>query len=293
MKILITGASGFIGGQLVQTAAKRFGSTNVLALSSRPIENINTIIYDSSDFSIAQKNYPQDIDIVIHAGSFTPKSHLESNDIHGCSSNIHFTEKLFHSNLPNLRSVIYLSTLDVYAPSELTDEETATLPKTLYGLSKLYCERMIQEAARARGITSQILRIGHVYGPGEEKYQKFIPNVMRDIIAGKPVELWGDGTALRSYIFIDDVIEAILASVPLDSTSNIVNIVSGNAYPIKELLAKIIAISGKDVQVIQRSLTGENRDYVFDDRKCRNLLTKETELTTGLRSEYDYFNRLA
>jgi UDP-glucose 4-epimerase len=294
MKLLVTGASGFIGSRLAQAAIARFGTANVLALSSRNIDGINTLTYDPTDFSITEPARLLDIEILLHAGAFIPKSSAEANDIHGCNSNIRFSEKLLSHRFPKLRTIIYLSTVDVYAPSELADEETPALPQTLYGFSKLYCERMIQQAAKNRDITCHILRIGHVYGPGEEKYQKFIPNVMRNILAGKPVELWGLGTELRSYIFIENVVTAVLNAIPLEDSVGIINIVSGNAHSIKDLLAKIIEISGEQVDIICRDFIGVSRDCVFDNRKCRTLLLpSETDLITGLAAEFEHFKSLS
>jgi UDP-glucose 4-epimerase len=294
MKLLVTGASGFIGGRLAQAAIAGFGTASVLALSSRPIEGLDTLTYDLTDFSIHEPNRLLDIEVLVHAGAFIPKSSAETNHILGCNSNIRFSEKLLSHKFPKLRMVIYLSTVDVYAPSELTDEETPALPQTLYGFSKLYCERMIQQAAKSRDITCHILRIGHVYGPGEEKYQKFIPNAMRNILAGKPVELWGPGNELRSYLFIENLVAAILNTIRLRDSVGIINIVSGNALSIKDLLGKIIEISGQQVEIICRDFIGVSRDCVFDNRKCRALLLpSETDLTTGLCAEFEHFKSLS
>ena len=57
------------------------------------------------------------------------------------------------------------------------------------------------------------LRIGHVYGPGEEEYKKVIPITIKKILDNKPLQLWGDGSDLRSFIFIDDVVNSIVKSL--------------------------------------------------------------------------------
>ena len=128
-----------------------------------------------------------------------------------------------------LNKVIYISSIDVYAPVVPISELSATQPATLYGWSKLYCEQMMSVFATQKKIAVQILRIGHVYGPGEEKYAKFLPKTIRNIVDGKAVELYGDGTELRSYIYLDDVVKAILAAVGLHDNVGVINIVGGVA----------------------------------------------------------------
>ncbi len=289
MKLLITGASGFIGSRLMVAAAEKYGSGNVLALGSRPLQGAESIIYDKTDFRIPAPDVRRldEIEVIVHAGAFTPTSASQTDDIQGSCSNIRFTEELLAHPFPSLRAIVYLSTLDVYAPAEVTTEETPALPASLYGHSKLFCENLVRVSARQRAALCHILRIGHVYGPGEERYQKFIPNSMRAVIGGTPVELWGTGADLRSYIFVDDVVKAILASAEIPEDIGIVNVVSGTACSIRDLLDRIIEISGERVEIVRRPTSGKPRNHVFDNRKCKTLLLpEETDLHTGLRTEY-------
>jgi len=295
MKLLITGTSGFIGNKLLSAAIAKYGVENVLALSSNPSGQCETIIYDSNGFRVNECDYGkfEAIEVLVHAGAFTPKSNSQANDLKGCNGNIGFTGMLIGFPFPNLRKIIYLSTLDVYAPSALTTEETPTVPSTLYGLSKLYCERMIVQHSALADLESVVLRIGHVYGPGEDKYAKFLPRALANIVAGEPVELWGDGSDLRCFIYVDDVVRAILTSIETIENLGIVNVAGGTPISIKCLLDQIIKISGRSVEVISREFSGPGRDMVFDSSKCRQkLLPDETDLLTGLRSEYEYFRNL-
>ena len=63
----------------------------------------------------------------------------------------------------------------MYEESKVICEETNTIPKSLYGWSKLYCEKMVEQYGELNGIDTQVLRVGHVYGTGEEGYKKIIP----------------------------------------------------------------------------------------------------------------------
>lgn len=293
--MIITGASGFIGARLLQAARLTYGES-VTAFSSRPAEGNHIAYRDTPGFGLgqAEKAMVKEAEVLIHAGAFTPKSGAEANQLAGCNSNITFTEQLLSLPWNNLKKIIFLSTLDVYANVDgFICESTPTLPASLYGLSKLYGERLVTLFAAERGIASQVLRIGHVYGPGEEKYAKVLPKAIQNIVAGNDVELWGDGTELRSFIFIEDVVSAILKSVTLREEPGVINVVSGNAISIRDLLDKLIAIGGRGTGIVRREFSGASRDLVFDNAKFkRYLLPEESDFTLGLQAEFRHIENL-
>lgn len=291
MKILITGASGFIGSRLVRAACTLYGKNSVLALSSRPQTACETIIYDNRDFRIIQSDLVkiEQVEVLIHAGAYTPKSAANSNAIDQCNGNIFFTTQLLQLPLSNLKRIINLSTIDVYTSVDEIDETTPTVPRTLYGMSKLYCERLVAIFAENRRLACQILRVGHVYGPGEEEYAKFLPRAIQNVVSNMPIELWGDGSELRSFIYIDDVVRAILAAITLPPNIGVINVVGGNAISIRQVLDAIIAISDKKVDIEFHESKGVKQDFVFDNAKCRtHLLLRETDFFDGLRAEYKH-----
>lgn len=291
MTLLVTGASGFIGSRLVSAARAALGADNVIAFSSKKAITCPGITYHGPDFNVSPADHAllATVEVLIHVGAFIPKNGLQANSIVECNGNISFTEKLLTLPLEKLKKIIYISTVDVYEPAELTTEATPTLPDSLYGWSKLYCERMTAIFAANRKLVCQLLRIGHVYGPGEEKYAKFLPKAIKNIVAGDPVELWGDGSEVRSLIYIDDVVDAILQAVKLRDDVGPINVVGGVPVTIRELLDELTAVSGKAVAITAREFSGSKRNYIFDNAKLRqHLLPAETDLSTGLQEEYAY-----
>jgi UDP-glucose 4-epimerase len=285
----MTGTSGFIGSRLLQTARAMYGD-NVTAFSSHPSEGNHIVYANRTDFSLAPAELAlvEDANVLIHAGAFIPKCGTEANQIKSCNSNIAFTEELLALPWRNLKKIIFLSTVDVYNNFDCPiSEATLTVPTTLYGMSKLYCERMMSLHAAERGIAIQVLRIGHVYGPGEEQYVKVIPKAIERIIAGGDVELWGEGEELRSFIYISDVVTAILKAVELQEEPGVINVVGGNVISIRDLLEKLIAIGGRQTKIVQQEFSGTRRDLVFDNTKLkRYLLPEESDFTTGLKMEF-------
>ena len=290
MKILLTGASGFIGGYILKSLIEKFGCSSIVVLTSNQISDVECLIYDSTQSFNLDKDIFDDVTHIIHAGAFTPKDSSQSNDIELSFSNIEYTKELLSYSFKNLSRFINISTLDVYAPTLNTLSERSIVdPVSLYGSSKLYCEKMVKGFSTHKNISYMNLRVGHVYGPGEEKYKKVIPIAMKNIIENKTLELWGKGDDLRSFIFIEDVVTSILNSIETNESDLDVNIVSGLAVPISDLLNKIIVTSGKNVAITRKDSNHQKRDLVFDNRLLlTTLLNKETDLMNGLKKEYDY-----
>lgn len=293
MKILLTGASGFIGSKILDKLISADG-LNVLALTSKQLNNVECVIYkNTNDFGL-DKDYFDDITHIIHAGAFTPKDSHEANDLSKCLTSVDYTKQLLTFDFKKLKAIIHLSTLDIYAnTSEKICENSKIDPISLYASSKFFNEKLIKHYACERRIKHFNLRIGHVYGPGEEKYKKVLPNAIRNAVLNIDLELWGDGSDLRSFIFIDDVVETVVNALNSTSDNEVINVVSANTISIKDLLTKIIEISGKDLEILHKPSTHRKRDLVFDNAiLLSQLLKHETDLTVGLKNEYKYMKKL-
>ena len=294
--ILVTGASGFIGSRLTEALVREYGKDQVLALSSKELKACPCLLHQNYSFD---KNYfissgYEAIKIIVHAGAYIPKSAAGANDWAACNRNIITTDALLSAHFPKLERIIYLSTVDVYANAELITEETATSPGSLYGHSKLYCEKMILSWAAENRKTAQLLRIGHVYGPGEEAFQKIIPATMKKLIRDQPLQLWGSGSEIRSFIYIDDVISAIQKAVNLKDNPGPINIVGGNKITILQLIRELIQLKGSekvDVEKIETNTPARN--LIFNNERMKKwLLSTETDLGEGLRKEWEHMQEI-
>ena len=296
MKILITGVSGFIGSRLLLAACERFGADNVVALSSRATDVCESLVYTSNDPRTAAftEGLLRSIETVVHAGAFIPKRGADANLIDQCTGNISFTEKLFSLAFRHLKAIIYLSTTDVYEPVGRISEQTAPQPSTLYGLSKLYCERIAGVFGEARQADVTILRLGHVFGPGEERFQKMLPNTIKRILRNEPVEIWGNGEAVRSYIYIDDVVTAVTNAVATPPATQLINVAGTTPISINSLVSALIAISQKQVDIRRKPSDVKDRYHDFDLGLLKHyLLPEQIAFTVGLRKEYEHIASLA
>jgi UDP-glucose 4-epimerase len=291
MKLLITGSSGFIGSHLLQAACKKFGKDNVIVLSSKENEVCDYVLYDSNyNIKDEDKIKISGADVILHAGAYIPKSRMEKNTLHRCTGNIVFTDLLLSLDFKSLKKVVYISTVDVYKNEDVITESSPIEPESLYGLSKLYSEKMVTQFCNEKGVICQILRVGHVYGPGEKLYEKIIPTLIRNMLNGRGVELWGDGSELRSFIYIEDVIEAIMASIKFNEDLGVINIVSSQSISIVELIGMLRSLIDCNIDLIYKRYQGEKRNLCYDNTKMLEyLLKKETDLESGLLSEINYF----
>jgi|TARA_B100001964_G_scaffold243944_1_gene323548 nucleoside-diphosphate-sugar epimerase len=293
--ILLTGASGFIGKHLLRNLVGTIKEEKVVALTSEPLNDCEYLPHNNysfnSDYFI--DNNLEDITTLVHAGAYTPKSQKNADDISGSYSNVRSTTKLLMSRLPSLRKIIFLSAVDVYGEDDVITEATNTYPVSLYGSSKLYCEKMISTHAENENLVCQILRIGHVYGPGEDAYQKVIPIMLQRVIEGGSLQLHGDGQEIRSFIFISDVVDAIVKSISLNESVGPVNIVSTEQIKIIDLIKLISGLSDKDIAIEKVKRETRQRNLVYDNTKMLRYTTApQVNLKEGLKQELDYFSKL-
>lgn len=290
--ILLTGASGFIGKHILRALVEEYGEDKIIAFSSKKPEwgiFVPHLNYNFEPNYLKKSGYSQ-IHTIIHAGAFTPKNGAEANYIIESGSNILNTQKLLSLDLPSLRKIVFLSTLDVYANIQaIISENTPINPQSLYGHSKYYCESLINTWSRQNDIEHLILRVGHVYGPGEQYYKKLIPEVMRALLRQEKVKIWGKGHDLRSFIYISDVVNSVIASLSVKADGPI-NVVSDVPVSIKRVVETIIEISGLNVNPEHVSSNHVPRDLVFDNTRLKKQLYEpKIPLEEGLKAEWDAF----
>jgi UDP-glucose 4-epimerase len=292
--ILLTGASGFIGKHLLVAIAKLPEYRDrIVLLSSTKIEGYTTIIHNNYNYGINDflQSGVNDIEIIIHSGAFTPKSGRDANLLAKSKSNI---DSVFHliNNLPNIpKKIIFLSTLDVYQScEEPINEASTTLPATLYGWSKLYGEKMLEQWANANGVALQILRIGHIYGSGEEHYQKLIPVSIRKALKGESPSIFTKGEELRSFLHVSDCINAIVSAINLNADCGPINIASDKALSVKQIIQIIIDEVGLKTSPIIQANNIPGKNVVFDNTKMITYLTEESiTFINGIREEIKNF----
>jgi UDP-glucose 4-epimerase len=138
------------------------------------------------------------------------------------------------------------------------------------------------------------MRIGHVYGPGEERYAKLVPETIRRVLAGQTPRMAGDGSDRRDLIYVDDAAEALVraCAAPLDGVRTI-NVARGESYAIHDVVGTIAALAGYTGPVEQLPRPADAYSTVFDTSVMARVLGTWSfvSLADGLRREIDAFRQ--
>ncbi|TBH76157.1 NAD-dependent epimerase/dehydratase family protein [Aquirufa nivalisilvae] len=230
-RILVSGSSGFIGNNLCQALTK---------------ENYQVIEIPSSkefDLCASEKveNLPE-VDVIIHlaAKSYIPDSFNNPGFFY--QNNVLSTLNLLEKSRRDKAKFILLSTYVYGNPQYLPiDENHQKNPLNPYTQSKVICEDLCQAYARDFGLHSIILRPFNVYGPGQLS-SFLIPSIISQL-QNEEIFLQ-DSRPKRDYVFIDDLVEAILLSIDLEKEGcNIYNVGTGLSYSVGELVEMLANIS--------------------------------------------------
>lgn len=257
MKILVTGAAGFIGSHiynyLINNKYKVYGIDNL----SRG--NIKKII-DKQNFSkidirdkkgilkFLKKKGP--FDVIIHQATIINEN-IQSEDIEqDIDINLKATLNLINLACKfGLKRFIYASSISVYGKirNKLATESIKEIPINSYGICKLMVEKYINYLRKYKfnKLDYVILRYSNVYGPNQSDLGEVgvIRNFCKQIINKKKIFRHGSGKQIRDFIYISDVIDATIKSITTKNINSIYNICSGNSKSINYIISILKKIS--------------------------------------------------
>lgn len=270
MKCIIFGGGGFIGSAIADRllleghSLRIFERPRVLPYRHfHPGENVEWITGDMlSTHDVG--NAIEGMDAVLHLVSSTlPKT---SNDdmVYDVQSNLVSTLQLLNLMVSHsVRKMVFISSGGtVYGKPEYTpiDEKHPTDPLVSYGITKLAIEKYLLMFERLHGIKANILRVANPYGERQriETAQGAVGVFLHRALTGQPIEIWGDGSTTRDYIYISDVAEAFCRAVAYDGPESVFNISSGTGTSLNDLLNVLEDALGKPVE--RRHLPGRPFD---------------------------------
>ena len=190
-----------------------------------------------------------------------------------------------------VKKLVHASTGSVYGEAQYypTNEKHPVNPTSYYGVSKLAGEKYVRLFSEMHGLDATILRYYHVYGPRQENSEVggVVSIFARRAMEGLPITIFGDGTQLRSFTYVGDVvnINKFVASTG-GTQGEAYNCASGIRVTIQELAEQIIdALGAKDIPIEYKDWKpGDIRIFDVDNSKLRNLgFNFETEFEAGLR----------
>lgn len=193
--------------------------------------------------------------VVVLSNDLLPGSSLEQarhGMLRSLSANLHLIELCVENNV----RLVYLSSGGtVYGPDAVvpTSEDTPCNPISMYGVTKLATEKILGVYGKQRGLDYRVLRVSNPYGPWQfgKSGQGVIGAWLSQALAGQEIEIWGDGSVVRDYIYIDDVVAAIIASIQHSGPGRVFNIGSGKGESLQEILGIIQATCAVEVRYNQ------------------------------------------
>ena len=285
--ILVTGGLGFIGKHFIERCL--FKNNNVInidcytyAADRHASANFKTKPnYIESREYIHNLGYLPICDYVVH---FAAESHVD-NSIADSSKFIHSNVTGTHHLLELIRRtpdshrphLIHISTDEVYGDSkkgEQFSEKDILNPSSPYSASKAAADHLVTAYARTYGITYNIVRMTNCFG-NHQYPEKLIPTVCMNLKKNLPIPVHGTGKYIRTWLWVEDAIKAIIAIMESGNKNEIYN-VSGdwrlNVLDIIDIFLTLVLKepSEKTVKFV-KNREGQDVDYHIDDSKIRNL----------------------
>ena len=307
MKILVTGATGFIGWHLCKSLAARghsvvgthLESTNVSSafenirlkeLSQTGIELIDCDLTDPAAFVQLKKH--EDMSAVVHlAGRPGVRFSRESVPDYADSNLFALSRVLDFVRDEGVPKFIFASSSTVYeslaASNEFSESEVLRTPGKFYGLTKLIGESMVEAILGRTDTQYTIARFFSVYGPlgrSDMAYQRAI----NCAIDGEPFQLNGDGSQQRDFTYIDDALHVLNQIISSGNESGPLNIGGGNPRSILELLQIVERVTGSEIKVLSSNVTASNEMELPKTNAAPTLLESrgfqkpETSLEEGI-----------
>ena len=298
-RCLVLGGRGFIGSHLVDALLTHgyavrclYRPHGVTLSESRPVHpNLEVLEGDFSNSADIARAL-QGCEICFHLISTTLPKSSSADPMFDIESNVVGTVRLLtQAGQYGIKKIVFVSSGGtVYGvPQKIPISEThPTDPIVPYGITKLTIEKYLYLFHVLHGLDYTVLRLANPYGDGQRfnSSQGAIAVFLGKVLHGKPVEIWGDGSVVRDYIYIDDVIRALIASIGDTSGERVFNIGSGKGKSLNDVLDAIEITTGKPAY--RNYLPGRGFDVpvnVLSIEKAGKFLswTPKVSFTDGLK----------
>ena len=305
MRIVVTGAAGFIGSHMVE----------YLARQGHEVVALDCFLEDSYSAAIKRSNWKRlsGLEIVDQA-----EVDLRTDDLRPvlrgadcvvneaampglmkswqdfrlyCECNLLAVERLLNGmDRMGVPRLIQISTSSVYGSHAIGDEDIPTRPVSPYGVTKLAAEHLVSSYANVTGISAIILRYFSIFGPRQRPdmaYNIFCNALLR----GAPLTLYGDGSQSRSNTYVDDAVEATALAITHGKAGEVYNIAGQQQISLAQALNTLSEHLRVSPQITWRpARPGDQRETRGDARKAQRDLgwTAKTTIAEGLKAQADW-----
>jgi len=273
-RILITGATGFIGSHLFDLLLSRGYDVSGISnsQSKKSISKISLLDKNKLNSYFRKNNF----DVVIHLAAILddkdPLKILHTN--YSCTMNL--LQLCIKNDVSNF---IFSSSHAVYGKTNYLpiDEEHSTSPQSSYGITKLMEENLCRLYRNYFNLNTIILRITSVFSEDQKK-TKLIPNLVLNAFNEKQIIIhqYKNGFQIMDMIHVDDVCNSILCSIKNMKYSGIYNIASGNPITVKEIAHHIQKIT--DTKITIKNIHAKTNHFTYDTSKAKKFLKFKSKI---------------
>lgn len=304
MEYVVLGGNGFIGSYIVDAILAEGHQVTVLDIGPEryrePLENVNYIFGSIEDSQLLEDIF-KGKDILIHSVSTTVPFTSNKDIEYDIQSNLINAVNIFKiAAAQNIKRIVYLSSGGAVYGEPITipiPENHPTNPISSYGITKLAIEKYLHYFSLNSNIEYNIIRPSNPYGPRQNPFsnQGVISVFLGKIIKNETIEVWGDGSIAKDYIFIEDIAEAIYKASISDKTSEVINIGSGELTSINEIIETIKEVTHKEVNVVYKTTNSFDVQHVCLDITNANRVLDfkpKVNLMEGVKRTWDFVNNL-
>ena len=291
-RVLVTGATGLVGGWLVKRLIAAQADVVCLIRDWTPqselvrsgdIESTIVVRGDICDQDCMERVLGEyEIETVIHLAAQTIVGIANRNPVSTFEANIGGTWKLMEAcrRSPHVKQVVMASSDKAYGDCDILPytEETPLVGQHPYDVSKSCSDLIAQTYANTYDLPVCITRCGNFYGGGDLNWNRIIPGTIRSVLRGQAPIIRSDGTFIRDYFYVEDGAAAYMhlaeqmAENP-DLGGEAFNLSTEIQVSVLELVRKILLVMGSDLEpVVQGEAANEIKHQYLDATKARTML---------------------
>jgi nucleoside-diphosphate-sugar epimerase len=307
VRAVVTGVAGFIGSRLaarlLDLGHEVVGAdcfTPLYALDAKkanvaPLLAHPAFWFEESDLRKAPLEPPlAGAEVVFHlAAQPGVRASWGESFLDYAGHNVVGTQRLAEAcRVTRVRRLVFASSSSVYGNAERhpTPEDVRAAPVSPYGVTKLAAEHLLDAYANVFGLDSVWLRYFTVYGPGQRPDMAF-HRFIAAALAGRPIEVYGDGEQSRDVTYVDDAVAATIRAADAEGAAGPINVGGGTTVTVNRAIEVIEEEVGARLEVVRRpDAAGDVRHTSADLTRAKSLLEYRPEvgIEDGLRREIEW-----
>jgi UDP-glucose 4-epimerase len=294
--VLVTGGAGFIGSHVADALIRRGHEVTVLDdLSGGFRENVPPaarFVHGSvADAAIVEDLFGAGFDHVFHLAAYAAEGLSHFIRRYNYTNNVIGSVTLLNASIDTgVKTFVFASSIAVYgaSPEVPMTERTAPQPADPYGIAKYAVELDLRACHDLFGLDYVVFRPHNVFGPRQnigDRYRNVVGIFMNQILQGRPMTIFGDGTQTRAFSYVDDVAPLIAEAIETPAARNeVFNVGADQPSTLNELARMVAAAMGVAPDVVHLAPRHEVQHAFADHGKARRIFGEraQTSLAEGL-----------